>query len=182
MDKTIFFKNPNIRQFIADYFVGESPISNALAAIFDYNSHGTEWASRYDNLLPLVQFEKTQLTYSSLPLSGDEQEFHHCVSQVDAIIETLERLARENDEMQSYYSQEIAFVKELRTDLIERPNHVRIANFFHVLTKNWENFKGLSITYRLLMDLTLMEKGWRNYDEDKEELLSIIQKVTDEWE
>lgn len=182
MENTIYFKNTTIRQFISAYFGGDNPVGDTLAAIFDYNSHGTEWASLYDNLLPLVQFEKTQLTYSSLPLSGDEQELHHCVSQVDAIIETLERLARENDEMQSYYSQEIAFVKELRTDLIERPNHVRIANFFHVLTKNWANFKGLSITYRLLMDLTLMEKGWRNYDKDKEELLSIIQKVTDEWE
>ena len=45
-----------------------------IAAIFDYNSHGTEWASRYDNLLPLVQFAITQLAYRSLPLKGDEPD------------------------------------------------------------------------------------------------------------
>lgn len=182
MDKTIIFKNPNIRQFIADYFVGESPISNTLAAIFDYNSHGTEWASRYDNLLPLVQFAITQLAYRSLPLKGDEQELHHCISQIDAIIEHLEYLANNNDTAKNQLLHDAAYIKVLRTDLIERPNHIRIINFFQILVKNWANFKGLSITYRLLMDLTLMEKGWRNYDEDKEELLSIIKKVTDEWE
>ena len=163
MNNSIYLKNTTVRQLITDYFDGDNPVGGTLANIFAYNAQGTEWASRYDNLLPLVQFARTQLAYSSLPLKGDEQELHHCVSQVDAVIEAL-------------------FVKELRNDLIERPNHVRIANFFHVLIKNWEIFKGLSITYRLLMGLTILEKGWRNYNEDKEELLSIIKEVTDEWE
>ncbi len=182
MENTIYFKNTTIRQFISAYFGGDNPVGDTLAAIFDYNSHGTEWASIYDNLLPLVQFEKTQLTYSSLPLSGDEQELHHCVSQIDAIIEHLEYLANNNDTAKNQLLHDAAYIKVLRTDLIERPNHIRIINFFQILVKNWEVFKSLSITYRLLMDLTLMEKGWRNYDEDKEELLTIIKKVTDEWE
>lgn len=182
MNNPIYLKNTTVRQLISDYFDGDNPVGGTLANIFAYNAQGTEWASRYDNLLPLVQFAKTQLAYSSLPLKGDEQELHHCVSQVDAVIEVFERFAKDSEEKQSYYLQEAAFVKELRNDLIERPNHVRIANFFHVLIKNWEIFKGLSITYRLLMGLTILEKGWRNYNEDKEELLSIIKEVTDEWE
>ncbi|WP_164174083.1 hypothetical protein [Ruminococcus flavefaciens] len=175
-------ENSIARDIVSTYLYNDdNPIGNTLSAIFSYNAAGVNWKSVNDNLIPLVQFAKKQLVYCSTPLSGDEPELYHCISQIETIIDMLLALAEEKPEMKSNILHEAEYTRVLLKDLQERPNHVKLFNFYQILLNNWEYFKTSTITYRLLMDLTLLEKGWRNYAEIRMELLQIINDVSKEW-
>lgn len=175
-------ENATARDIVSTYLYSEdNPIGNTLAAIFSYNAAGLNWKSVNDNLIPLVQFAKTQLIYSSTHLNGDEPELYHCISQIETIIDMLENLAEEKPEMKKSILHEAEYTKLLLKDLRECPDHVKLFNFYQILLNNWEYFKSSTITYRLLMDLSLLEKEWRNSTEIRVELLQIINDISMEW-
>lgn len=175
-------ENNTARDIVSTYLYGnDNPIGKTLSAIFSYNAAGINWKSANDNLIPLVQFAKQQLVYCSVPLNGDEPELYHCISQIETIADMLENLADEKPEMKNSILHEAEFTRTLLKDLRERPNHVQLINFYQILLNNWEYFKSSTITYRLLMDLTILEKGWRNYAETRVELLGIINDISKEW-
>ena len=174
--------NKTARDIVSSYlYCDDNAIGNTLAAFFSANAAGINWKSVHDNLLPLVQFAREQLMYSSTPLNGDEEELYHCVAQIKAIIEKLEYLAANNNEFKERLNNEIEFTKVLLSDLQDRPEQVRLVNIYQVLLNNWEFLKDSTFTYRLLMDLALLEKGWRNYAETRVELLQIINEISKEW-
>ncbi len=175
-------ENSIARDIVSSYlYCDDNAIGNTLASIFSVNAAGINWKSVHDNLLPLVQFARNQLMYSSSPLNGDEVELHHCITQIKAIIEKLEYIAANKTEFKERLNNEIEFTKVLLSDLQDRPEQVRLVNFYHILLNNWEFLKDSTFTYRLLMDLALLEKGWRNYAETRLELLQIINDVSKEW-
>lgn len=53
---------------------------------------------------------------------------------------------------------------------------------YQLLLNNWEDLKGWSITYRLLADLAVLEKGWRDTAETRTELLQLMKNVSAEWD
>ena len=75
--------NKTARDIVSSYlYCDDNAIGNTLAAFFSANAAGINWKSVHDNLLPLVQFAREQLMYSSTPLNGDEEELYHCVAQI----------------------------------------------------------------------------------------------------
>ena len=175
-------QNDTARFIVSTYlFDDDNPIGNTLFAIFSYNAAGINWKSVNDNLIPLVQFAKKQLVYRSTPLIGDEPELYHCISQIETIADMLETLADKMPELKSNILHEAEYTRALLKDLRERPNHVKLFNFYQILLNNWEYFKDSTMTYRLLMDLAILEKGWCNYAETRMELLNIINDISKEW-
>ena len=84
--------------------------------------------------------------------------------------------------MEKYlYQKEAEWTKELLSELREEPQHRRYTNIYQLILNNWENLKGYSVTYRLLADLAVLEKGWRNTAETRTELLNILKTVSIEW-
>ena len=176
--------NKTARFIVSTYLYDDddNPIGNTLSAIFSYNAAGVDWKSVNDNLLPLVQFAKNQLIYSSKPLSGDEPELHHCISQVETVIDMLKNLAEEKPELKNAVQYEVDYTSSLLKILRDDPRHIKLFNFYRVLLNNWDYFKSSTITYRLLMDLAILEKGWRDEAEVRVELLQIIKCISNEWE
>lgn len=175
-------ENTTARNIVSTYlYDDDNPIGNTLSAIFSYNAAGVNWKSVNDNLLPLVQFAKKQLIYGSMALNGDEPELYHCISQIETIIDMLKNLAEEKPELKNAVLHEIEYTNVLLKCFRETPNNVKLISFYQILLNSWDYFKSSTITYRLLMDLTILEKGWRNYAETRMELLHIINDVSKEW-
>ena len=129
----------------------------------------------------MIIFARKQSTLSSFRLNGDEPVLYHCTSQIDTIINILERIAKEKDTPNYNILHEIKFAKILLKDLEEHPSQIKLSNFYSILINNWEYLKDSTFTYRLLRDLTILEKGWCNNHETRIELLQIIKDVTKEW-
>ena len=91
-------------------------------------------------------------------------------------METAEDL---NEKM--YYKKEIEFAEHLMLELRETPQFFRMCNVYQLLMNNWHVLMNLSITYRLLSDLVLMEKGWKNTPESRSELREILKRVSQKW-
>lgn len=177
-------KEKNARFWAEHYLYSEDGgIGRTLEAIFSVNSAGVNWRAKYDNLRPLVEFAKTQECFCNTIPTGDERELHHCCSQLDSVAIKLEHLADEAaDRTKKYtYQKEAKWARELWTELREEPQYSRYVNIYQLLLNNWEDLKGWSITYRLLADLAVLEKGWRDTAETRTELLQIMKDVSAEW-
>ena len=158
-------------------------IGRTLEAIFSFNAAGINWGSRYDNLLPIVEFAKTQACFSNAIPTGKERELHHCCSQMESIITRLEHLADNSTSPTEKYAfqQEANWANDLLNELRTEPQFSRYINFYQLLLNNWDHLKGWSITYRLLADLAVLEKGWQENAEARSELLQLIKEVSAEW-
>lgn len=158
-------------------------VGKVLDAVFAFNAAGINWGSKYDNLLPLVEFASNQSSLSNETPTGREQELYHCCSNLDSVVKKLHHLStKANDSLiQQYYEKESQMAECYLNQLKSEPQCVRYANIFQLLLNNWEDLKGWSITYRLLSDLAVLEKGWENTAEVQMELLKILNDVSQEW-
>lgn len=132
----------------------------------------------------LEQFAKTQECFCDTIPTGEERELYHCCSQLDSVVTKLEHLADETaDRTKRYtYQKEAKWARNLLTELREEPQYSRYVDFYQLLLNNWEDLKGWSITYRLLADLAVLEKGWRDTAKTRTELLQLMKNVSAEWD
>lgn len=174
----------NARFWVANYLYCEDyGIGKTLDAIFSYNNAGINWNSKYDNLLPLVEFACTYSSMSNATPTGNERERHHCISQLKDVVHKLSYLSENatDHNTKRYYEAEAKRAQYFLDELDKEPEYVRYFNIFNLIYCNWEDLKDWSITYRLLADLSALEKGWLYTAETKTELLQIIKDVTNEW-
>lgn len=177
-------KEKNARFWTEHYLYSEDGcIGKTLAAIFSTNAAGINWHSKYDNLRPIVEFANKQECFCNTIPTGKERELPHCCSQLDTVVTKLELLAdKTTDTTKKYaYQQEAKWAKSLLTELREEPQYSKYSNIYQLILNNWEELKGWSITYSLLADLAVLEKGWWNTAETKTELLKILKDVSSEW-
>lgn len=158
-------------------------IGRVLSTIFAENAGGVNWEAVHDNMLSLVQFAMAQEEFCNSALTGNEEELHHTISQVQLVIDRLNKLSEEaiDTEKKLYYEEEAEWGAELLQELKEEPECSNLINFYQLLLNSWEDFKDWTITYRLLSDLAKLEKGWRNDPEARIELLQILKNVSAEW-
>lgn len=181
-------KNNDAKWIAEQFLYGENGgIGRALSATFAMNSAGINWGTKHGDLFPLVRFASTQEVFCCQPLTGDEEELHHAYSQIQSVIDLLKTRATEEEaagnlEKKFYYEKEAKWGEDLLKILRETPRMSRLINFYQLLMNSWDDFKDWSITYRLLKDLVDLEKGWRNYPENRMELLQILKAVSEEWE
>lgn len=178
-------KNSDAKCIVEHYLYGENGgIGQALSAVFSSNSAGVNWEAAHDNLLPIVQFASRQEVFCNISLTGTENELYHAYSQMQSIIDRLNKLSEEaavDEEKRLYYEKEAKRASELLRKLQDEPERSRLVNFYYILLDNWEDFRDWSITYRLLYDLVMLEKGWRDNPEVRIELLQLIRSVSSEW-
>lgn len=182
--KSLMPENSDAKWIAEQYLYSEDGgIGRALDATFANNSAGVNWGAVHDNLLPLVQFASTQEVFCNSVLTGKEEELHHTFSQVQSVIDRLNRLSEEatDTEKKLYYKKEADWGAELLKELKEETQYSRLTNFYQLLLNSWEDFKDWTITYRLLSDLAKLEKGWRDDPEARMELLQILKTVSSEW-
>ncbi len=175
----------NARFWVEHYLYSENGgIGKTLDAIFSYNNAGINWNSKYDNLLPLVEFACAQSSMSNATPTGNERERHHCISQFEELVKKLTFLSENATEENAkrYYKSEVGRANYFLDELKNEPEFVKYFNIFNLIRSNWEDLKGWAITYRLLADLSILEKGWLYTAETRTELLQILKDVTDEWE
>lgn len=171
------------RDIIENYlYCDGGNIADTLAALFGNNAAGTNWNSRYDNFLSLVQFAKSQEALSGTTLCGKEDELHHCCSQLESVVDKLERLAESDTEHKISYLNEADFGKHLLLELREEPENSHLINLYALIINNWGDLKGWSITYRLLMDLARLGNYRNNDCASRTELLDIVNRISAEWD
>lgn len=180
-------KNETARSIAEFHLYGElqeNNIGSTLSAIFSMNAAGTKraWGSKYENLLELVLFARSETVFCNTIPTGEEDPYHHFLSQLDSICHELEFLAEKADEKKGYYTKEASYARELLTEAKNEPHFMRYINFYQLVIDNWDDFKGLSITYRMLSDLAAMESGWRNTAETRVKLLSILRTISESWD
>lgn len=131
-------------------------IGITLHAIFSSNAAGLNWKSVHSNLLPIVQYAKTQQCLCNTLPTGKEQELYHFRSQVDSVCLKLEELAKENTDTCYEYKNEAKWARQLLKEATEEPQYIRYINFYQLLLNSWEDFKDWSVTYRLLADMAIL--------------------------
>lgn len=95
----------------------------------------------------------------------------------------MEGLAEDEDNENHYfYSNEAKYARELLKEATEEPQFMRYCNFYQLVIDNWDVLKDWSITFRMLSDLTSMEKGWRTTPESRYELTQIMKELSKDWE
>lgn len=177
-------ENSDAKWIAEQYLYSEDGgIGRALSAIFSNNSAGVNWEAVHDNMLPLVQFASTQEMFSGVPLTGKEKELHHAYTQIQSVLDRLVRLSDEAEDAEKklYYEKEAKWGAELLQELKEDPECSHLINFYQLVLNSWEDFKNWTITYRMLDDLTKLEKGWRDDPEARMELLQLLKNVSAEW-
>lgn len=177
--------NHDARMLIEEHLYSENgSVGRILATLFDLNSHGVNWEARHDNLLPIVRFAMSQVCICSIPISGDEKELYHTCSQIESVLEHLTMLTatETDDSKKKYFEREAEWGHNLLTELRENPQNSHLFNFYRILVDNWESLKKLSVTYRLLYDLTTLEQGWRNDSASRIKLLELIREISAEWD
>lgn len=177
-------QNKDARFWVENFLYSENGgIGQTLNAVFNSNAAGVGWAARYDNLFPLVEFARNQEVLCRPALTGQEHELHHCISQIELISSEFRQLMETAEDLNEkmYYKKEIEFAEHLMLELRETPQFFRMCNVYQLLMNNWHVLMNLSITYRLLSDLVLMEKGWKNTSESRSELREILKQVSQKW-
>lgn len=158
-------------------------IGNVLNAVFSLNAAGINYAARWDNLLPLVQFAKRQECLCNTLPTGEETEIYHFRSQLDSICRKLEELAAdESNENRHFYAKQAKNARALLRDATNEPESLRYITIYQLVIDNWNVLKDWSITFRLLSDLATMEKGWRSTPESRYELVQILNDLSKSWE
>jgi hypothetical protein len=180
-------KNGQARYFAESYLYGDGEnhgIGATLDAIFTYNAEGSESrTSKYTNLLPIVQFARTQQSYCNTIPTGKEPDLRHFCSQLRSVYNKFEYLAEnaEDSSHKFYYKNEANLVRDLLKEATEEPQFMRYSNFYQIVIDNWDELKNWSITFRMLSDLAKMEKGWRDTPEARTTLLQLLKDVSAEW-
>lgn len=175
-------KEINARYWVENCLYAEDGgIGKTLEAIFSSNAAGTNWEAVHDNLLPIVEFAKTQESLCRTKPTGNENELPHFCTQLDSICLKLEDLAEKNTDKKIEYGNEAKWARELLKVAKEEPQFIRYINFYQIVLNSWEALKGWSITYRFLADLAILESGWKDTPEARNELLNIIKNVSQEW-
>lgn len=68
-------KEKNARFWVENYLYSEDGgIGKTLEAIFSTNAAGVDWGAKYDNLLPIVEFAKTQECFCDTIPTGEEEK------------------------------------------------------------------------------------------------------------
>lgn len=177
-------ENNDAKHIAEQYLYSENGgIGRCLSVIFGNNAAGVNWEAVHDNMLPLVRFASTQEIFCSIPLTGEEKELYHAYTQIQSVLDRLNRLADEADDVEKklYYQKEAEWGAKLLQELKEEPEYSHLINFYQLLLDSWEDLKNWTVTYRMLGDLIKLEKGWRDDPEARMELLQILKNVSSEW-
>ena len=93
------------------------------------NAAGTNLRSKRDSYLPIAFYcGKMEEKYPT-KLSGTEEELYHLKAQLDAI------------------------APELSANVLEHPEQIHLLDYYIYLIDHWNEWKGCTVTYRLLADL-----------------------------
>ena len=124
-----------------------------------------------------------QTSSNTTILTGTETEFHHCCYQLNSVVNELNQLANTvmDSKKKMHYQQAVDHAKKLLIGLRDSPEDSRLINIYYLLVENWEDLKGVSVTYRLLIDLIDLQKEWEDTLEIRTELLNILETIKVEW-
>lgn len=181
--KSVCMSDENIQFWTKNFLYEEDGgIGQTLEAIFATNSAVLDCCAMSDNLLPVVEYAKTQAGCCRTILTGEEPELYHCRSQLESIVQKLECTANETTSPQKKenYQKEACFARTLLTEFAGTPTHISYMNTYQLIIDNWDVLKGLSVTYRLLADLSELKKEWKNTEDAKQELLRILRHLSED--
>lgn len=161
----------------------EGDIGDTLTALFRENAAGINWASKHDNLKPIVEFAQHILCVSNHSLlTGQEEIIFHMKSQLDSFVQLLKEKSEQADDFltkQNYHNGYL-FASDLYNELDNHPNGFNILNLFTLILDFWNDVCSWTRTYRLLGDASSVCK-WPNQPKYKIHLLYLIKNVSDEW-
>ena len=192
--KPIIIKNPfpehmlpedaNAKLVITEYLYGQyGSTGNALEALFSQNAAGIEFKSVHSNFLPIVKFTKRESEFCNTRLTGDEMELHHLYSQLESIVEILDK--QEKSCIDKKKREECLKQLELGQNLLQvvrdEPEKMKLPCYYNLIIHNWSVLDNWSRTYRLLSDLVSLESNWRDNAEIRLELGELICNLANEW-
>lgn len=170
-------QHPRAKWIVSEIlFTDNEGIKKSIETLFQLATSGLN----VPDLRPFIDFARQQELQSRTTLTGNEQELPHLKNQVDSIINHLEITWKtENRERQRF--DDIALGKSLINDLETYPSCCNIFNFYIIIIRNWEYLKDLSVTYRLLADIVQVSNSWKEDNEKKAELLTLLKNESAKW-
>lgn len=151
---------------------------NCLSVIFRDNIAGLY---ELENILPdkdykaLIKFcYETSRLCRFAPLEITDEIFH-CSIQLDSTVQYLEKVYKNLEEdLKPPLGGHITLLKEQLKVAEENPRLLNFAILFNSIYECWELLKKLPTTFKLLMNLCLLEKRWSNVSNSHYQLLMLI--------
>lgn len=175
-------QNQNAAMWIQLLYDGSWEIGDVLQACFAYLSAGIDWKAKHDNAFELVKFAQHWDLMANVNPDSEAQEMYHFLSQLDSVATKLMIIATESVDGEYEAKKEAEWARELYKITFEEPDKIRFGDIYQLVLNNWEFLKNWSITYRLLADMSIMQKNWINTEETRYELTKILKCVSSEWE
>lgn len=172
-------QDKNARQFILDIYGENGSIGKSLEKLYSYNACGIYGASIHNNLKDIVLYTYAKAKTTNTCLRGNEPDRYHARDQIRSIARIL------RNENEKDYTKQVDACETLQQELDETPDKVDMVNAYEIITGAWDVLCNKTETYRLLMDLVIMDKDMygKNFtDDDKFELYELICHAADEWD
>lgn len=178
-------KHPLVKQMIKAVYIANWKTEEVLEAVLSWNGEWINYESRYSNFLPLVEFVIGEQLYNNSFEIRNNERMYHFLDKVDSVAEKMHSLSllAQDDMEKMYWEEEERYVRDLISQTSPKDTKLRPINFYKIFTKpkNWEIFKSKQLTYIVMVDLVILQKQWRNEPVVKEQVLTILESLSNEW-
>lgn len=163
--KTLLPASKQIGYLIENDLYENDGVRKVLEKLYAWNAAGINGQSVHDNLLPTVKFVYNKVCLNMIYISVIGDERYHLVSQLKSLKQYI---------TESEFNKIDEIIEKL--DNAQIPISEILALFFD----NWDQIKGLSFTYRALMDI-MKTPEIPDDVESKSELRKILCEISSEW-
>lgn len=154
-------KNNQIRFWITKLYKGCTS-GEILSSIFDYNSAGFSWKSRGLPVLPLIEFAIDEQKF----IDKDEFDKDFITSNLIDYLIQLKNILMENSNNERDSDAKCKKgleCLEFFIDVLKKGNQkLRFVMIYRFFKDYWDILKDSAYSFKVLSDLTSMQKGWRN--------------------
>lgn len=166
-------KNENAA-FWVDRLYNGGTLAEAYYNVFAFFAAGVWWDAKNPNGKPLVaEFHKV-LAMDFPTLTGQEQELHHLLTQLDTICQLLPDGDATSDKN---------FCASCIDQLQTNPEAVYLIDLSSLILRNWELLGNHTRTYRALADLArLSAPRLRNTPRTRRQYIAALDEVSKDWQ
>ena len=154
-------KNNQIRFWTTKLYKGCTS-GEILSSIFDYNSAGFSWKSRGLPVLPLIEFAIDEQKF----IDKDEFDKDFITSNLIDYLIQLKNILMENSNNERDSDAKCKKgleCLEFFIDVLKKGNQkLRFVMIYRFFKDYWDILKDSAYSFKVLSDLTSMQKGWRN--------------------
>lgn len=167
-------KNQNVARIIKNLRNDKCCTREALASICEYLAAGVGGYSRYNCSRALVEYICSCAIRSNSCIAPEADIMHHFFMQ----FKSVKNAVADNTDNNSAKAKK---AEEIYYFVVEQPQNLRLETVYRFLICNWNLLSNMSVTYRLMRDMVIMQSDWSDAVCDTRDLADIIAEVAVDW-